>query len=213
MFITLTKQPGICQEFILNSNKFCPMKFLLNILFPILIFFISLNCFSQTSTNQDNLIYFTTIASQIRDATPKMQGLWGQLQQSLVTAGGNKNQQLDKGSLQSLKNASSENINDLERKLRTLNALHETDTELNLKQSVIMLFTEAKTIQEKAVPTILLLLETGLGKINAQQTTTLKSFLAKGQELRNKSRNIESLLYTYRAKHNLSEEALTRFGL
>ena len=189
------------------------MKLLLYILFPVFIVPISLDCFAQTGTHQDDLIYYTTIASQIRDATPKMQGLWGQLQQSLVTAGGNKNQQLDKGSLQSLKNASSENINDLERKLRTLNALHETDTELNLKQSVIMLFTEAKTIQEKAVPTILLLLETGLGKINAQQTTTLKSFLAKGQELRNKSRNIEGLLYTYRAKHNLSEEALTRFGL
>ena len=63
------------------------------------------------------------------------------------------------------------------------------------------------------MPKILSLLEAGLGKINADQTTTLKSFLAKGQELRNKSRNIENLLSDYRSKHNLSAEELRKFGL
>ncbi len=174
---------------------------------------LTLTSAAQSSNPQDNLIYYTTIVTQIKDATPKMMSLWGQLQQSLMTAGGNKHQQLDRVTIQSLKNASSENINDLNKKIRTVNALHETDTDLNVKQSVLTLFTEAMSIQESAMPVILSLMETGLAKINPQQTTTLKSFLSKGQELRQKSRVIENLLSDYRVKHNISPQDLAKFGL
>lgn len=189
------------------------MKFLLNILFPAFLFLISLNSFSQTTTHQDDLIYYTTIASQIRDAAPKMQGLWGQVQQGVMTAGENKTHQLERPAIENLKNASSQNISDLERKIRSITALHETDAELNLKEFAISLLTDAKNIQQSAMPQIISVLEKGVDKINNSQTSTLKGFLSKGQDLKYKLRDIENLLSSFQNKHNISREELTKFGL
>lgn len=178
-----------------------------------LIIFTSLNSYSQISNHQDDLIFYTTIAAQVKDAAPKMQGLWGQVQQSVLTAGENKIHQADRASPESLKNASSQNINDLDRKIRAVSALHENDSALNLKELCINLLTDAKNIQQSSMPQILFVLEKGIDKINAQQTSALKSFLSKGQELQYKLRNIQNLFISYQNKHNITGEELRKFGL
>lgn len=181
--------------------------------FLFLGFFPTPNAFAQSITHQDGLIYYTTIAAQVKDATPKMQGLWGQVQQSVLTAGENKTHQLDRTNLDNLKNISSQNINDLERKIRAISALHETDPDLNLKELSISLLTDAKNIQQSAMPQILAVLEKGMDKINGQQTSTLKSFLSKEQELQYKLRDIQNLFISYQNKHNITGEELRKFGL
>ena len=181
--------------------------------FSILTFSFFLNTVAQNITHQDELIYYTTIAAQVKDATPNMQGLWGQVQQSVMTAGENKSHQLDRAGLDNLKNASAQNINDLERKIRAVSALHETDPDLNLKESCINLFTDAKNIQQSAMPQILAVLEKGIDKINSQQTSTLKSFLSKGQDLQYKLRDIQNLFTSFQNKHNITGEELRKFGL
>ena len=181
--------------------------------FSIFFFLLSRSSVAQNITHQDDLIYYTTIAAQVKDAAPKMQGLWGQVQQSVMTAGENKSHQLDRAGLDILKNASAQNINDLERKIRAVSALHETDPDFNLKVSCINLFTDAKNIQQSAMPQILAVLEKGIDKINSQQTSTLKSFLSKGQELQYKLRDIQNLFISFQNKHNITGEELRKFGL
>ena len=176
-------------------------------------FLLPVNSVAQNISHQDELIYYTTIAAQVKDAAPKMQGLWGQVQQSVMTAGENKSHQLDRSGLDNLKNASAQNINDLERKIRTVSALHETDPDLNLKESCINLFTDAKNIQQSAMPQILAVLEKGIDKINSQQTSTLKSFLSKGQDLQYKLRDIQNLFKSFQNKHDITGEELRKFGL
>lgn len=176
-------------------------------------FLLPVSSVAQNISHQDGLIYYTTIAAQVKDAAPKMQGLWGQVQQSVMTAGENKSHQLDRAGLDILKNASAQNINDLERKIRAVSALHETDPDLNLKESCINLFADAKNIQQSAMPQILAVLEKGIDKINSQQTSTLKSFLSKGQELQYKLRDIQNLFISFQNKHNITGEELRKFGL
>lgn len=167
---------------------------------------------AQSNAHQDELIYYTTLARQMKEALPQLQSLWAQLQQTLIAASQTKNQQPDRAAIENIKSLSTESRNDLNRKIRTVNVLHETDVNLNLKQSVINLFTDAKNIQETAIPVILSVLSNGVDKINNQQTSTLKSFLSKGQELQNKSREIENLFDIYRRTHNITDEELHKFG-
>lgn len=181
--------------------------------FSIFIFLSPQTSVAQNITHQDNLIYYTTIATQIKDVTPAMQGLWGQVQQSVMTAGENKMHQLNKTSFDNLKNASLQNINELERKIRAINALHETDPDINLKELCINLLTDAKNIQQTAMPQILAVLEKGIDKINGQQTSALKGFLSKGQELQYKFRDIQTMFLFYQNKHKITGEELKRFSL
>lgn len=168
---------------------------------------------AQSNTHKDEIVYYTTLARQMKEALPQLQSLWAQLQQTLIAASQNKNQQPDRTALENIKMASAQSRIDLDKKIRAANVLYENDIDLNLKQNVIGLFTDAKNIQETAIPVILTVLSTGTDKINNQQTSTLKSFLAKGQELQNKSREIATLFDIYRRTHNITDEELHNFGL
>lgn len=186
---------------------------LFKLLLSLLTLFLFKTSFAQTATHQDDLIYYTTIAAQIKDAAPKIQGLWGQVQQSIMTAGENKTHQADRQELDNLKNVSAQNISDLDRKLRMVSALHETDAELNLKELCISMFADAKNVQQAAMPQIIALLEKGIDKISPQQTSLLKNFLSKGQDLLYRFRNIQTSLISYQDRHQISSDELRKFGL
>jgi hypothetical protein len=160
--------------------------------FYLLVFALSFSATScgQTSSHQDDLNYYTTIALQMKDIVPKVQSFWQQMKQGVLSAKQNQDQKLDKPTLDTLKGSLTKILTDLETKIKKINSLNETDKNLNLKQTVATYLEETKQLQQTAIPKVLELLENGLDKITDVQKEAVKQFSAKGQELQIKSTQI-----------------------
>ncbi len=168
---------------------------------------------AQTISHRDALVYYTGIALQVKDILPKVRVIWASVQATMMAAGESRSHKASPADIDHLKNAYSQNLRDLDRAIRAVNALEETDSEINLKQVVSVYFSDIRQTEETALPKILLMLGTGIDKINDQQTTMLKSFLYKGQELQKGLGLIEDLTGAYRRKYNITPEELRTFGL
>lgn len=175
--------------------------------------FSSIAARAQTISHRDALVYYTGIALQVKDILPKVRDIWGSVQLTMMAAGESRSHQANPADIDHLKNAYSQNLRDLERALRAVNALEETDIEINLKQVVSAYLSDIRQAEETALPKILLLLGTGIDKINDQQTNMLKGFLYKGQELQKGLSMIENLTGVYQKKYNITAEELRTFGL
>ena len=169
--------------------------------------------YCQTSTHADDLLYYTTIALQMKEITPKVQSFWGELRQSIMTATENGNHKLDESKISNLKDDLRNNENELDRKIRMIGSLDETDKDLNLKQIIITYLTEAKSLEENSVPKVIQFLDKGIDKLNEQEKQVLKLFIMKGEELSSKSRNLQSISMAYRGKHNITNAELDKYGL
>ena len=183
------------------------------ICFLLLAVFVTLTSCGQKSTHEEDLKYYTSIGLQMKDVVPKVQNFWRQIKQGVLTAKQDETHKLDKAGVDSLKNYLSQIVNDLNDKIKVVSALKETDQDLAFKTAIIAYLTETKTLQEKAIPKILELLENGLDKINDEQKEALKTFQTKGQEMQVKSKEIEDLSLTYQKKHNITDEELVQYGL
>lgn len=184
-----------------------------NITILFLSIFTTLNSYGQTAIHADHLLYYSTIALQLKDITPKVQTFWGEMNQTVITATDNGNHKLDGSAISKLKDDLRNNENELDRKIRMIGSLDETDPELNLKQTVIDYLTEAKSFEEAAVPKVIQYLEKGLDKMTEQEKQILKLFIVKGEQLHKRSRMIENLSGNYRAKHNITNLELEKYGL
>ncbi|MEJ7611280.1 MAG: hypothetical protein WKF88_08900 [Ferruginibacter sp.] len=186
-----------------------------NMIFWAMVFctFSTIGSRAQTITHRDALVYYTGIALQVKEIVPKVRDVWGRVQLSLMAARESQTFRANPFDISSLKNAYAQNLRDLDRSIRTVNALEETDSEINLKKVVDVYLTDIKQAEEAALPKIISLLENGVNKINDQQTTMLKGFLYKGQELQTGLRTIENLLATYQRKYNITGEEMRMFGL
>lgn len=183
--------------------------------FYLLIFPLSLPATScgQTSSHQDDLNYYTTIALQIKDIVPEVQSFWQQMKQGVLSAKENQNQKLDKPTLDTLKGSLARILNDLDAKIKKINSLKETDKSLNYRQTVATYLEETKELQQTAIPKILELLENGLDKITDEQKEALKQFSAKAQQLQIQSTRIGDLSLEYQKKHNITNNELDKYGL
>lgn len=184
-------------------------------IFYLLIFVSSSSTTScgQTSSHQDNLYYYTTIALQMKNIVPEVQTFWQQIKQGVLSANQNQDQKLDKQTLESLKSLLATILTDLDEKIKKVNSLNETDKRLNLKQTVATYLEETKQLQQTAIPKIFELLENGLTKITDEQKDALSQFSAKGQELQTRSAQIENLSLQYQKKHNITNSELEKYGL
>ena len=175
--------------------------------------FSSIATSAQTISHRDALVYYSGIALQVKDILPKVRDIWSRVQVNLMTAGESRSRKANPPDIDQLKNAYTQNLRDLERAMRAVNALEETDSEINLKQFVAAYLSDIRQAEETALPKIITLLGTGIDKINDQQTTMLKGFLYKGQELQKGLRMIEDLSAAYGRKYNITSEELRTFGL
>jgi hypothetical protein len=167
----------------------------------------------HTSSHEEALTYYTTIALQMKDVVPKVQVFWGQMKQGIITAKRNQDQKLDKTTLDSLKTSLSHIVTDLDTKIKTVNAISKTADNLNFKQAILAYLTETKQLQETSIPKILELLEIGLDKISNQQKEALRQFATKGLELQAKSRKIEALSLAYQKEYKITNDELKKYGL
>jgi hypothetical protein len=186
--------------------------------YPILYVLIFATSFSatscgQTSSHQEDLNYYTTIALQMKDIVPKVQNFWERMKQGVLSAKQNQDQKLDKPTLDTLKGSLTKILTDLDSKIKKINSLNETDKNLNLKQTVAIYLEETKQLQQTAIPKVLELLENGLNKITDEQKEAVKQFSEKGQELQIKSTQIEDLSLEYQKKHNITSNELDKYGL
>ena len=149
----------------------------------------------------------------MKDLVPKVHTFWGQMKQGILTARQNENHKLDKANIDSLRSFLSNNIIDVDTKIKTISALNETDPDLKFKQTIISYLTEIKNLQEAAMPKVLELLENGLDKINDKQKESVKVFMTKMQELQIKSKEIEDLSLAYQKKHKITNKELDQYGL
>ena len=186
-----------------------------NSTFSILFFalLVSLTSCGQKSSHEEDLKFYTTIGLQMKDVAPKVQIFWGQMKQGILTARENESHKLGKTSIDSLKMYLSKNIEELEKKIKIVNVLSETDNDLNFKKTIIDYLEQTKTLQETAMPKVLELLENGLDKINDQQKDAVKIFMTQGQELQIKSKEIEDLSLVYQKKHKITNKELDQYGL
>ena len=161
---------------------------------------------AQTPTHRDALVYYSLIASQVKDLVPKTRLIWGHVQSNLHAAAESNPFRPNRSEIQMIKTAYEQNVRDLEKGIRSVSALAETDPEIDLKQVVVRYLTGIKQAEESALPKIILLLETGVNKINDQQTAMLKGFLHKGRELQSDLQRIEVLMATYQQKYAITPE-------
>lgn len=189
------------------------MKYLSLIVSQVLVITFSITSCKQTSSHKDDLIYYTTIALQMKNIAPRVQDFWLQMQQGVLTARQNGDGKLDKPSFDSLKNSYAAILNGLDSEIAIINMLKETDEELNFKQAVLFHLTEIKSLNQALIPQCLRLYEIGIGKINDRQKEALQTFVTKGQELQLKSGDIQHMSLVYQRKHNISNEELKKFGL
>src|SRR5204863_7393232 len=106
----------------------------------------------QTSSHEEALTCYTTIALQMKDVAPKVQSFWGQMKQGVIAAKRNQDQKLDKVTLDSLKTSLSHIVSDLDAKIKTVNAISKIADNLNFKQAILSYLTETKQLQETAIP-------------------------------------------------------------
>lgn len=173
----------------------------------------SLSSGAQAITHRDELIYYTTIAKQLKNITPDVLKVWGQIKQTLLKAKNSPVHKPEPADISDLKSASSQNIHDLDRAIREVNALDETDSTLSYKSGALSFLLEIKSTEEQAMPEIVLLLTRGIDKINDQQTTALKGFLSRGEELQSRQQQTDNLALRYRQRHNITDEDLRKYGL
>lgn len=189
------------------------MKYFLNSSIFFFSVFISLGSYCQPLTHSDDLLYYSTIALQLKDITPKVHSFWGEIKQSVITATENGNHKLDASTINSLSNGMRNNVNELDRKIRMIGSLDETDKELNLKQNVIDNLTEAKNLEEWSFSKVIQYLGKGIDKLSGQEKQLIKICMLKAEEVQKKSGSIPGLLIAYRTKHNITNTELEKYGL
>lgn len=167
----------------------------------------------QTSSHQDHVYYYTTIALHMKDIAPKVNSFWKQMKQGVWTAFESQNMKLEKASLDTLKSSFYSIMLDLDAKIKSIDSLKETDKNLMLKEAVVSYLTETKTLQGKAIPKVLELLHTGLDRLTNDQKGALQEFSSKGRELEIRSNEIENLSLKYQAKYKITNEELKKYGL
>jgi hypothetical protein len=168
----------------------------------------------QTSSHKEDLIYYTTIAAEMKAIRPKVEAFLGQMKTGVHAANSNETHKLDKASLDSLREYFNRTISDLNLTIKIMGALKETDKDLDFKQTVLSYLTEVKQLQEAAIPVVLDMLENGVDKVTDKQKKALgQKFMDIGNKLDGKGQGIRILSLAYQKKHNITAEELKQYNL
>jgi hypothetical protein len=183
-------------------------------LYPLLSTFLLfvISC-GQTDASQDDLIYYTTIAMQMKEIKPVLEGYWHEGLQNMLVARQNEDHKLDKKNIDTLKKHFADAFRALDEKIKIISSLKETDKELALKDTIISYLTDIKKLDEEAEVKTFELMETGLDKVTDEQKAGFHKFIIRGQALQNRSQEIENLSLEYQKKHNITKDELIKYGL
>ena len=196
-------------------------RYLYQIIFPVIMkacyflffLFISSVSFAQQNTHADELIYYTTIVKQFNEITTKVQSCWNQLQDVIIATQKNSSHVADAGAVSELRSASVQNINELNRAIRMISALSETDNDNSLRQQVSDFLADIKATQESAIPGIAAVLLRGTDKMTAQETNMMKTFISKGRDLQRREKEFQNTFSSYRFRHNITADELQKYVL
>ncbi len=131
----------------------------------------------------------------------------------MLTARQSSDHQLDKPQVDTLQNHLDTIVADINSKIQKLKAISEVDKDLNLKDRTIAYLTEARQLQENAIPVILQLLTNGLDKITGEQRVALKNFMEEGGKMQQESIELQNAVLDYYKKYNITDEEINKNGL
>ena len=176
-------------------------------------FLLSLTSCGQKASHQQAIDYITSIGTQMLDSKSKIETFWDEMKSGMLTARQSSNHQLDKPQVDTLQNHLDTIVADINSKIQKLKAISEVDKDLNLKDRTIAYLTEARQLQENAIPVILQLLTNGLDKITDEQRVALKNFMEEGGKMQQESIELQNAVLDYYKKYNITDEEINKNGL
>jgi len=167
----------------------------------------------QTSSHQDDVHYYATLATSLNNISPEVNLFWKNISIGLRVAKENEGQKLDEKSLDSLKQSLTQITSHIEDQIKIISTLPETDQEIALKDTLISYMSKTRNLQQQALPIVFELLENGLDKITDGQKKALLDFKEDGRKMLSKTEEIQMQTLEYKNKHQISDEELAKYGL